>query len=549
MTRGMAMLLLLGALASAPTALAQGDAALGKRLYRQGLTASGQPVRAIMQGDIAVDGKHLNCAACHRRSGFGASEGAAIVPPITAAALYAPRDLNRADLFRKMYQDVQPNRRWARARDPRVRPAYTDATLPLALRQGQDPTGRVLDPLMPRYQLSDADMRHLIAYLKTLAADPAPGVDAEAIHFATVMAPGTPAAQRQAMLGVMRAYLRRKNADTEAKRRHAGFSLYYKDEFAGAYRTWNLHVWELRGETSDWGAQLDAYYRTQPVFAVLGGIGAGDWRPAHRFCEAAEVPCLFPHTDLPEVAPDDAFTFYFTEGLAGEAKALAHHLAASGSGQVMQVYRNDARSRVPAQALRQARRGHPNLQLREYVIDDASTLSARSWRELAQQAPAAWVLWLDDPDIDALIAAIPLMARPLRLYLPSRLVSAPWPPSLYGQLRFAYPYALPHQTLAQRYRARAWMRSRGLAITHESIQLNTYFTLSIADHALTHLVEHFSREYFMESIEHETENALNPGIYPHLSLGPGQRFASKGSYIVKLVNDGVAQAVSGWIAP
>ena len=547
MKRGMTLLLLI-ALALASDAFAQGDAALGKRLYRQGLTGSGESVRAVMQGDIAVDGAHLNCATCHRRSGFGASEGAAIVPPITAAALYRPRDLNRADLFRKMYQDVQPNRRWARARDPRVRPAYTDAALRLALRQGQDPSGRVLDPLMPRYQLSAADLENLIAYLKTLAAEPAPGVNDEAIHFATVIAPGAPAPQRQAMLGVMRAYLRRKNADTEAKRRHAGFSLYYKDEFAGAYRTWNLHVWELSGTASTWGAQLDAYYRAQPVFAVLSGIVPGAWRPVREFCEAAEVPCLFPYTDLPVIAPDDAFTFYFAEGLPGEAKALAHHLAATWGGPVAQVYRNDARGRIPAQALRQAMGDKTTLELQDYVIDDTIP-SARFWLELAQQAPAAWVLWLAAADVNALIAAVPQMPHLPRLYLPSRLMSAPWPPPLREQLRFAYPYALPHHTLPRRYRVRAWLRSRGLALTHEPTQLNTYFTLSVVDHALTHLVEHFSREYFMESIEHETENALNPGIYPHLSLGPGQRFASKGSYIVKLAADGGVQAVSEWIAP
>ena len=85
----------------------------------------------------------------------------------------------------------------------------------------------------------------------------------------------------------------------------------------------------------------------------------------------------------------------------------------------------------------------------------------------------------------------------------------------------------------------------------ERIQLNTYFALAIADHALAHLVENFSRDYFIENIEQETENALNPGIFPHLSLGPGQRFASKGSYIVKLSDKakGGLEAVSDWIIP
>jgi hypothetical protein len=39
----------------------------------------------------------------------------------------------------------------------------------LTLRMGVNPDGRVLDSLMPRWQMSRADMADLIAFLKTLA--------------------------------------------------------------------------------------------------------------------------------------------------------------------------------------------------------------------------------------------------------------------------------------------------------------------------------------------------------------------------------------------
>lgn len=40
-------------------------------------------------------------------------------------------------------------------------------------------------------------------------------------------------------------------------------------------------------------------------------------------------------------------------------------------------------------------------------------------------------------------------------------------------------------------------------------------------------------------------------IYPHLSLGPGQRFASKGGYIVRFADDRSDKLIdeSGWIVP
>ncbi len=86
---------------------------------------------------------------------------------------------------------------------------------------------------------------------------------------------------------------------------------------------------------------------------------------------------------------------------------------------------------------------------------------------------------------------------------------------------------------------------------YSSIPINTHFALSIADHSLVYLVDNFSRDYFIESIEHETENVLNPGVFPHLSLGPGQRFALKGCYIVTFSDEAKngVEVVSDWIVP
>jgi len=94
----------------------------------------------------------------------------------------------------------------------------------------------------------------------------------------------------------------------------------------------------------------------------------------------------------------------------------------------------------------------------------------------------------------------------------------------------------------------AWMAARRIERTHERLQLNAWCVMAIADHSLAHLVDNFSRDFFVESVEEETENALSPGVFPSLALGPGQRFASKGSYVVRLADSGV-EAVGGWVVP
>jgi hypothetical protein len=40
-----------------------------------------------------------------------------------------------------------------------------------------------------------------------------------------------------------------------------------------------------------------------------------------------------------------------------------------------------------------------------------------------------------------------------------------------------------------------------------------------------------------------------PSFYQSISLGPGQRFAAKGSTIVQWGEKGPVKAVSGWIVP
>lgn len=65
-----------------------------------------------------------------------------------------------------------------------------------------------------------------------------------------------------------------------------------------------------------------------------------------------------------------------------------------------------------------------------------------------------------------------------------------------------------------------------------------------------HIGSNFSREYFIERIEHAIENAVTTSVYPYLSLGPGQRFGSKGCFIAEF--SGTAETLapaSDWIVP
>ncbi len=537
------------------------DVAAGRQIYEQGLLPSGEPLRGTVVGDVMLEGAQVQCASCHRRSGFGTSEGGAYVAPIAEPWLFGTTPPDRADLFRKLYREVQSDRMKSKVRSLQVRPPYTDETLATALRTGQSIGGHELDPLMPRYQLDDTAMAQLIAYLRTLGQGEDPGVDAEEIHFATVIAGDVDTASRQAMMEVMDAFFRRKNAEIEAELERPGHSPYHRDEFHRALRRWVLHVWELDGPRSTWPEQLEASYRHRPVFAMLSGLGEGSWRPVHELCERHRVPCLFPNTTQPVVSEAGDYALYLSRGLTVEGAALARHLDhrqldSATPSRLVEMSQDNEGAQELSRALRASLSPELQARLEARIVETHAQLPASTWPQLLRaEAPTTLILWLDD--VTRAEAELEALARTAEVesvagvYLSYRLLgdAVPKVPSpLADRVFLTYPYALPGQEVPRIHRVRAWLRSRRIPETHERLRLNTYFALSIADHALVHLVESFSRDYFIEGVEHEAENSLNPGVFPHLSLGPGQRFASKGSYVVQVSDDGI-EPLSEWIVP
>jgi hypothetical protein len=260
---------------------------LGERMYRHGILPNGEATQSMISADIPVDGRMFTCVNCHQRSGLGSVEGSIITWPINGKELYRPRRRTGAWHAAKQQQGPGASQRWSlpsqyQAAD--ARPAYTDETLAKLLREGVAPDGRILNRGMPRYQINDSDMNLLTHYLKNLSIESDPGVDKNRIRFATVVTEGVAAVDRDAMLDVLKAHIDTNNTQTRPHQRRARSGPFYKTEKFGAYRLYELEVWELSGPQHTWQAQLESYYQAGPVFAMLGGIANGSWAPIHIFC-------------------------------------------------------------------------------------------------------------------------------------------------------------------------------------------------------------------------------------------------------------------------
>jgi hypothetical protein len=217
---------------------------------------------------------------------------------------------------------------------------------------------------------------------------------------------------------------------------------------------------------------------------------------------------------------------------------------------VLQVYGSDDASATAAAAFRNAWRNakHP---LRERELNEAPTTAL--WQQLAQEAAGATlVLWLKPADLAAAQALTAKGAAIKAIYLSSGLQGGESAGSLANgsaALRIIYPQDPPRLREARLAVVKRWLQINHVAVGDEPVQFNAYLAATEVGMLVSHSKDTYSREFLIERMEHRLGTAIELSMYPHLSLGPGQRFASKGSYIAAVGGDGQVSLVSDWVVP
>jgi hypothetical protein len=471
---------------------------------------------------------------------LGSSEGQIIIPPITGDFLFRVRGRESAQRDTRTAPGFIPNRK-----------PYDAASLARAIREGVDVSGRELSYLMPRYKLSDSDIATLTGYLQQMAAKPVPGVSEELLHFATIVTPDADPAKRQAMLDVLNQFFADKNEFIRGGIRpmHAAGGVQFR-----VSRRWQLHVWELTGPPDGWAEQLDKHLASEPVFAVISGLGGVVWEPIHRFCERNRVPCLFPNTDLPVDSESDFYNLYFYKGVILEADLIASDIERLDDQAVkprlLQIFREKNLGAAAAVALA-ARARRANMESTMVSLDtEGENLSIS--QALSRARPTDIVaLWLRPADIAALPKRPPAGVTIYVSGVMANLESAPMPAAWRDVAHMTYPFDPPDLRKFRMNYPLAWMKVRHIALTDERVQSNTYLACGILAEELTSLQDNFVREFLLERIEDMLSHRVLSGFYPRLGLAPGQRFASKGGYFVHFIEPaGPAIApTSEWIVP
>ena len=272
---------------------------------------------------------------------------------------------------------------------------------------------------------------------------------------------------------------------------------------------------------------------------------------------------MFPNSNLP-ITDNAYYSFYFSRGTALEAEVVAKYLGKQTEkpGRILQVFNpQDNAGAMAARVLREKlQNSAEKTDIFEWTVP--ANMDAAIWQKLLKEKhPQTLVMWLNKEDLLKFSQWDVAGYAPQQIVLSGSMLGSAiaTDAKLLGaslqkfsdKIRLVYPFELPRNSAQYLQRTKLWLRAKKLAVTEEQIQANTYFAAMVVGDSVSHILDQFSRDYFIERLEHMVARSLVTSVYPHMSLGPGQRYASKGAYVIKYSqqNGSLVEPLTEWIVP
>ena len=471
------------------------DDKIGADIYQAGKLSNGKDLVGVRK-DLKVTGAEAACMNCHRTSGMGSVEGNIQAPPITGRFLFRSDDR----LFVTM--DPRSGKRFNQYHD-----AYTEKSLELAITQGINVNGQAMNELMPRYSLTEQEMKGLINYLTNLSQNRSPGIDEEKIHFATIVTPDVDEKQKQILITMMNAIFGQKNGSTitgkSQNRRHMVNAAQF---VLGTEKKWDYELWQLEGDPSSWKGQLDKLYAKKPVFAVLSGIGRAEWDPVSQFCESSKVPCLFPSIDF-SAENTNHYNIYFQKGVPLEIDALLTYLRRNPiAGKIIEIHNHEKITQLSAHYLKSKAIGS---KLEQINLDEISSGALQNILNKTSNDDLV-LLNLKAKDL-ALMSGLTIGTS--NIYTSGRLLDDQFtliPKELVTKLKILYPYELPEDRLGSLDYFHKWMRINQIPMEDEPLQSEIFFASEFVSDIIADMLDNLYRDYLIERIE-DMSNRMERG--------------------------------------
>ena len=473
---------------------------IGKRLYDDGIDRAGRLIEARVAGSATpLKGKALACGNCHGEDGRGRPESGV-----------DPGDVTWTDLSKPYGHAHANNRRHG---------PYDRASFIRSMRDGLDPAGNAFEPAMPRYDLDDANLDALLAYLKRLERQLDPGLTETTIRIGTVLpASGRLADTGRAVQQVLQGHLDGVNA-------------------RGGIHGRKLQLVVEPGGDDDASvrAALDRLLVKAPVFALLAPLTARHERAFTAAAEKTRVPLVGPLTLFPEgAAASSTYVFHLLPGVPELAEVLAvrmHPVLALSGRPIVLLHAPGADGKAAAQAVeaRLRARGYSAL-----FLEPADPPQDLVTRLQQREANAVIVLSPGSAGLTATVKAA--SSAGLR---PHWLVPAPfvppdmldWPTELDGRVMLAYP-TLPSDRTPAGGAALVAATGGEPARGHAAMQAAALGASMVLVEGLSRAGRDVSRQKLLTALE--GLQGFDTGLMPRIGYNADRRIGSYGAYAVQV---------------
>lgn len=474
----------------------------GKQIYLKGESGEGaSEIKAFLGSDkLEVPASAFPCGNCHGLRGEGTKEGGLQPPPINWEKLIAPH---------------------TSALTRRERPPYTEATLARAIKVGLDPTGAMLHPGMPQYDLTPEQLTDLVAYLKQLGkdSDADPGLDDKRIKVgAALPLTGALAQVGEDIKAALTAYFTGINAQ------------------GGVYgRQFDLVVVDSRGDSAGTLEATQRLVEREGVFALIASFEASGSDATNDYLKRNEVALVGPVTLSPRLSvPPNPQVFYLLPTFGDQARALVDFAAAKFKERTPRLGVISTDSEFDADALA-GLKTQAKLYPLQIVAEETyarGSFPVAALVEMIAQKKLDGIFFFGNADQFAQLTRA-MDAAKLNIAIFSSVVMIGHgafnaPASIAPQIFLAYPAALPGQDDFTEFIN--VMQKGGVKLSSPAFQSVAYGAAKTFVEATKLSGRQLSRSSLLASLERL--NDFKTGVVPPLTFGPNRRIGASGCYIV-----------------
>ena len=475
----------------------------GKQIYAEG--KGRKPITAVLAGSgLKAPGAAFACAYCHLGEGAGTKEGGVRSADITFTTLSADRP------------GARPS--------GRAHPPYTEEGLRNAVLGGFDPGGNVLHEAHPRYEIAEADLTDLVAYLKVLGREPVPGVTEDEVRVAMLLPEQGPLAEAgKSVRGLVAAYFEELNARGGLFRRGLRLAPIFYDP----------------AKPEAVAAAVKGPLEAEDAFCFLANLGVPPEDTALQRLSAAKVPVIAPLLIATEGGyGTDRTTFHIYASVRDQARVMVDflglELGEKGKRPAL-LYASDGAGEAGAAGAREQAKAGAQALVAEVSFAAGKLGAAEAVRRLKAASAGAVLFFGPGADAVALLEEAarqrwrPVFLAPAPMVGASLFAASPAPANA---VYLASPVATPDPASPGMAEFSRLVRASNVPGEHRSFQLMAYAGVKLLEEGLRRAGRDVTRARLMDTLG--TLREFPTGVTPPLTYNENRRVGALGAAIFKL---------------